>query len=121
MRLALILTAIFIFFHGCLSRNGREENPIKVELPSGKKELKDGKNLVVTVDENDKIYIGNSELPSEQLDSLLRIEISKIRKNVRDSITVILNVDTASSYGIVFRVMRAAKKEGAKVVARVEN
>lgn len=121
MRLTLTLTAIFIFFQGCLSRNGREENPIKVELPSGKPESMKGKQLVVTVDGNDKIYIENSELPPEQLDSLLRIEIGKIRKNISDSITVVLNVDTASSYGIVFRVMRAAKKEGVKVVARVEN
>jgi len=121
MRLVIILTAIFIFFQGCLSQNGREENPIKVELPAGNKELKDGKNIVIKVDENDKIDNGNSELPSEQLHSLLHIEINKVRKNISDSITVVLNVDTASSYGIVFRVMRAAKKEGVKVVARVEN
>jgi len=48
MRLVIILTAIFIFFQGCLSQNGREEKPIKVKLPSSTKELKEDKKLWIT-------------------------------------------------------------------------
>jgi biopolymer transport protein ExbD len=46
-------------------------------------------------------------------------EIRKYRSLV-DTPTVVINADTAAQYGEVFRVMRLAKKEKARVVARVD-
>jgi biopolymer transport protein ExbD len=41
-------------------------------------------------------------------------------KMVMDSPSVVLNADTSSYYGEVFRVMRLAKRNGAKVAALVK-
>jgi biopolymer transport protein ExbD len=50
---------------------------------------------------------------------MLRLEIKKYRAMV-DTPTVVINADTAAYYGEVFRIMKIAKRDTAKVVARVE-
>jgi biopolymer transport protein ExbD len=52
------------------------------------------------------------------LDSLIKMEVDKARKLV-DTPSVVINADTISYYGEVFRVMQSAKRAGAKVVANV--
>ena len=52
-------------------------------------------------------------------DSLLRLEIRKYRAFV-DTPTVVINADTSAYYGEVFRIMKIAKKDTAKVVARID-
>ena len=47
------------------------------------------------------------------------MEVDKNRSIV-DTPSVVINADTASFYGEVFRVMQSAKKAGAKVVANVK-
>jgi biopolymer transport protein ExbD len=47
------------------------------------------------------------------------LEIEKYKATV-DTPTVVINADTASYYGEVFRVMRLSKRAGAKVVANVK-
>jgi biopolymer transport protein ExbD len=53
------------------------------------------------------------------IDSFLSREITKYKITV-DTPTVVINADTAAFYGEVFRVMRLAKRAGAKVVANVK-
>ena len=82
--------------------------------------IKQGPRVMVEINAADKIFIDKKELPVAVIDSLLKIEIEKKKLAPMDTVTVILSVDTATSYGTVFQVMRAAKKvAGTKVVANV--
>jgi biopolymer transport protein ExbD len=77
-------------------------------------------NLMITVKANDKIYLIDREIPLATLDSTFKFEIDRLRKNELDTVTVVINADSLATYGTVFNIMRAAKKQGAKVVARIE-
>ena len=94
-------------------------NVVQVGLPRGTKETKAKQNIMVSIDKNQQYYIGTVKVEQGIFDSLLRKEIRKYKAFV-DTPTVVINADTAAFYGEVFRIMRIAKKDTAKVVARVE-
>ena len=77
------------------------------------------KNIAVSVDKDQNFYIGKTKVANEHFDSLLHQEILKYKQLV-DTPSVIINADTAAYYGEVFRIMRIAKKDTAKVVAIVK-
>jgi biopolymer transport protein ExbD len=93
-------------------------NVVKVNNPRGSKDTKAKQNIVVSIDKDQKFYIGQKEVPPAMLDSFIRREVDKARLQV-DTPSVVINADTISYYGEVFRLMQAAKKAGAKVVANV--
>lgn len=94
-------------------------NVVKVGLPKSSKDTKAKQDIMVSIDKNQQYSIGNKKVDRLVFDSLLSVEIKKYRA-LRDTPVVVINADTASFYGEVFRVMRIAKKDSAKVVARVE-
>ncbi len=94
-------------------------NVIKVNNPSGKKDTKAKQNIVVSIDKEQKIYIGQKPVDINLLDTLLKQEVQKARASI-DTPSVVINADTISYYGEVFRIMQAAKRAGAKVVANVK-
>jgi biopolymer transport protein ExbD len=47
------------------------------------------------------------------------MEIRK-QRTIVDTPTVVINADTAAFYGEVYRVMKIARKDTAKVVARID-
>jgi biopolymer transport protein ExbD len=93
-------------------------NVIKVGLPRGSKDTKAKQNIMVSIDKDQNYYIGTTKVESSIFDSLLRKEIRKFRLVV-DTPTVVINADTAAFYGEVYRVMKIARKDTAKVVARI--
>jgi biopolymer transport protein ExbD len=94
-------------------------NVVKVGLPKGTKDTKAKQDIMVSIDKNQQYSIGSTRVPAEHFDSLLSQEIRKYRA-LRDTPVVVINADTSAYYGEVFRVMRIAKKDSAKVVARIE-
>ncbi|MDR0791829.1 MAG: biopolymer transporter ExbD [Chitinophagaceae bacterium] len=95
-------------------------NVIKVNNPKGQKNTKVKQNIVVSIDKEQKIYLGQQPIADyNQLDTILRAAVNKIRM-VTDTPSVVINADTISYYGAVFRIMQAAKKAGARVVANVK-
>lgn len=94
-------------------------NVVKVGLPRGTKDTKAKQNIMVSIDKNQQYYIGTKKIESVHFDSMLRLEIRKFKSFV-DTPTVVINADTAAYYGEVFRIMRIAKKDTAKVVARID-
>jgi biopolymer transport protein ExbD len=62
--------------------------------------------------------IGDSDVPDNIFDSVLRQEIRKA-KGLVDSPTVIIHTDTTVLYSDVWRVVRIGKEEMAKIVATV--
>ncbi|MEO5948223.1 MAG: biopolymer transporter ExbD [Chitinophagaceae bacterium] len=94
-------------------------NVVKVGLPRGTKDVKAKQNIMVSIDKNQQYFIGTTKIESSMFDSLLRMEIKKYKAFV-DTPTVVINADTTAYYGEVFRIMRIAKKDTAKVVARID-
>lgn len=94
-------------------------NVVKVGLPKGTRDAKAKQNIMVSIDKNQQFYLGTTPVSSGAFDSLLAKEIDKFRSNV-DTPTVVINADTTAFYGEVYRIMLLAKKEKAKVVARID-
>lgn len=94
-------------------------NVVNVGLPRGTKDTKAKQNIMVSIDKDQQFFIGTTKIDPNEFDSLLRKEIRKYKAFV-DTPTVVINADTAAYYGEVFRIMRIAKRDTAKVVARVE-
>jgi biopolymer transport protein ExbD len=94
-------------------------NVVKVGLPKGTKDTKAKQNIVVTIDKNQQYFIAGGKIENSMVDSFLIHEIEKHRATV-DTPTVVINADTIAYYGEVFRIMRIAKLNKAKVVANVK-
>ena len=93
-------------------------NVVKVNNPRGSKDTKAKQNIVVSIDKDQKFYIGQKEIPTNLIDSFIKKEVDRARLSI-DTPSVVINADTISYYGEVFRIMQSAKRAGAKVVANV--
>ncbi|MEO8712795.1 MAG: biopolymer transporter ExbD [Parafilimonas sp.] len=109
---------ILLFFFLIISTLANP-NVIKVNNPKGTRDTKAKQHVVVSIDKDQNIYIGQHKIDPNNLDSLIKFEVDKNR-SVVDTPSVVINADTASFYGEVFRVMQAAKRAGARVVANVK-
>jgi len=94
-------------------------NIVKVNNPAGKKDTKAKQNIVISIDKDQKLYLGQKLIDINMIDTILRAEVAKQRAFI-DTPSVVVNADTSSYYGEVFRVMQSAKRAGAKVVAIVK-
>jgi len=95
-------------------------NIVKVNNPSGTKDTKAKQNIVVTIDKDQNYYIGQTKIDPLMLDSLIRKEINRLRPTI-DTPSIVINADTLSYYGEVYRLMQIAKKnKPVKVVANVK-
>jgi len=112
-----ILFILLLFF--LIASTLANPNLVRVSNPKGDKDMKAKQNIVVTVDKEQKFYIGTQMVPTQQLDSLLTQAIVTARQAI-DSPSVVINADTSAYYGEVFRIMRLAKRNGAKVAALVK-
>ncbi len=95
-------------------------NVVKVNNPKGKSDTKTKQNVVVSINKENKIFIGQKEIPEYLLDSIVKFEVDRVKATV-DTPSVVINADTISYTGGFFKIMGAAKKAGAKVVANVKN
>ncbi|MBS1576962.1 MAG: biopolymer transporter ExbD, partial [Bacteroidetes bacterium] len=84
------------------------------------KDTKSKQNIVVSIDKDQKLYLGQKLIDMNNIDTILHAEIARVRKTPLDTPSVVVNADTIAHYGEVFRIMQAAKKAGAKVVAVVK-
>jgi biopolymer transport protein ExbD len=112
-----ILFILLLFF--LIASTLANPNLVKVNNPKGSKDMKAKQNIIVSIDKNQNFFLGTKPVAPGMIDSLLAMEISNARKTI-DTPSVVVNADTASFYGEVFRIMRIAKKNGAKVAALVK-
>ena len=94
-------------------------NVVKVGLPRGTKDTKAKQNIMVSIDKDQNYYISSKKVEPGMIDTMLTREINKYKITV-DTPTVVINADTIAYYGEVFRIMRIAKLNKAKVVANVK-
>jgi len=112
-----ILFILLLFF--LIASTLANPNLVRVNNPKGDKDMKAKQNIVVTVDKDQKFYVGTQLVPTQALDTVLTQAIVKARQSI-DSPSVVINADTSAYYGEVFRIMRLAKRNGAKVAALVK-
>lgn len=94
-------------------------NVVKVGLPRGTKDTKAKQNIMVSIDKNQQYFINAKKVDNALVDSFISLEIKR-QKNFVDTPTIVIHADTSAFYGEVFRVMRIARKDTAKVVANVQ-
>lgn len=112
-----ILFIILMFF--LIVATAGNPNIMKLATPRGSKDTKAKQSITVSIDKDQKFYINRKPVPIEMLDSVLSYEIRK-QKQFVDTPTVAINADTIAHYGEVFRVIRIAGRDTAKVVAVVK-
>ncbi len=112
-----ILFILLMFF--LITTTMANPNVVKVNNPRGTKDTKAKQNIVVSINKDQHFFIGQQQVDPSLLDSFIKREVDRMRATV-DTPSVVINADTISYYGEVFRVMQSAKRAGAKVVANVK-
>jgi len=112
-----ILFIILMFF--LIVATAGNPNIMKMATPRGSKDTKSKQSITVSIDKDQKFYVNKKPVTAEMLDSVLSYEIRK-QKQFVDTPTVAINADTIAHYGEVFRVIRIAGRDTAKVVAVVK-
>ena len=85
-------------------------NVIKVNNPKGKSDTKAKQSIIVSIDKNKNLFVGQQRILFDSLESELRSRIRAV-----DSIkpAVVINADSVVSIGEMVKVMQVAKKLGA--------
>ncbi len=91
-------------------------NVVKVGIPKGDKETKQKQTIIVSVDKANQLFVGNKSTTEANLEADLKVALAKDTINP----VVVINADTLAFHGTVFKVMRVAKKLGAKVTETVK-
>jgi biopolymer transport protein ExbD len=112
-----ILFILLLFF--LITSTLANPNLVKVNNPKGSKDSRAKQDIIVSIDKENKFYIGGSLVQRNLIDSLVKESITKARLKI-DTPSVVINADTSAYYGEVFRIMRVAKQNGARVAALVK-
>jgi len=89
------------------------ESGVKVDLPSGDfAAVNEKRNIVVTVTENNVLYLNNSLVDPNQLSEKVKNELDNNPNSL-----VVLEADQNVTHGKVVRVMDLIKKGGAERIA----
>lgn len=92
-------------------------NVIKVSNPKAKSDTKSKQTVVITVDKDQNLYLGQKKLGMDQLESELKIFLAK----ETDKPSVVINGDSTSHLGTAIKVMQIIKSLGATPVMAVDN
>lgn len=112
-----ILFILLLFF--LIASTLANPNLVRVNNPKGSKDSKAKQDIIVSIDKDHNYFVGQTAVQGANIDSMIKEQIIKARLKV-DTPSVVINADTISYYGEVFRIMRIAKQNGAKVSALVK-
>jgi biopolymer transport protein ExbD len=112
-----ILFILLLFF--LIASTLANPNLVRVNNPRGSKDSRAKQDIIVSIDRNHNFFIGQTNVPANLIDSMVQASIISLREKV-DTPSVVINADTTAFYGEVFRIMRVAKRNGAKVSALVK-
>ena len=91
-------------------------NVIKVSNPKSSTDTKAKQTVVVTIDKDQKLFIGAAPVSIDSLASQLKIFLAK----ETDKPSVVINGDSVASLGTTIRVMQIIKQLGATPVIAVD-
>ena len=109
---------ILMFFFLIISTMANP-NVIKMNNPRASSDAKAKQSVIVSIDKNQDIYLGQTKIVFDSLESLLRSQL-----RIGDTINrpaVVINADSLVSWGDIVRVMQVAKKLGATTSASVSS
>ncbi len=108
---------ILMFFFLIISTMANP-NVIKVSNPRASSETKAKQSVIVSINKNREVFLGQQKIVFDSLESLLKSQL-----HIGDSIkpAVVINADSLVSWGDIVRVMQVAKKLGATTSASVKN
>ncbi len=91
-------------------------NVIKMNNPRASSDTKAKQSVIVSIDKNRDIYLGQQKINFDSLEPSLQRQL-----RIGDSIkpAVVINADSLVSWGDIVRVMQVAKKLGATTSASV--
>lgn len=92
-------------------------NLIKVSNPKAKSDTKSKQTIVVTVDKDQRLFLGQKEIAFDQLEVQLKTSLLK----ETDKPSVVINGDSTAHLGTAIKVMQVIKKLGATPVMAVDN
>lgn len=92
-------------------------NVIKVSNPKAKSDSKSKQTVVVTVDKDQRVYLGQKETNMQQLELDLKTFLAK----ETDKPSVVINGDSTAHLGTAIKVMQVIKKLGATPVMAVDS
>jgi biopolymer transport protein ExbD len=106
---------ILMFFFLIISTMANP-NVIKMNNPRASSEAKAKQSVIVSIDKNRDILLGQQRIAFDSLETLLQSQL-----HIGDSIkpAVVINADSLVSWGDIVRVMQVAKKLGATTSASV--
>lgn len=106
---------ILMFFFLIISTMANP-NVIKVSNPHASSETKAKQSVIVSIDKNRDIFLGQQKIIFDSLESELKSQL-----HITDSLkpAVVINADSVVSWGDIVRVMQVAKKLGATTSASV--
>jgi biopolymer transport protein ExbD len=93
-------------------------NVVKMSVPKAKSDTKAKQSVIVSIDRNRTLYVGQQKILFDSLESSLKSHI-----NVGDSIkpAVVINADSLVAWKDIVKIMSVAKKLGATTSASVSN
>jgi biopolymer transport protein ExbD len=108
---------ILLFFFLIISTMANP-NVIKMNNPRASSDAKAKQSVIVSIDKNREIYLGQQKIVFDSLESLLKSQL-----RIGDSIkpAVVINADSLVSWGDIVRIMQVAKKLGATTSASVSS
>lgn len=109
---------ILMFFFLIISTMANP-NVIKMNNPRASSDAKAKQSVIVSIDQNQDIYLGQTKIVFDSLESLLRSQL-----RIGDTINrpaVVINADSLVSWGDIVRIMQVAKKLGATTSASVSS
>ena len=109
---------ILMFFFLIISTMANPD-VIKVSNPRATSEAKAKQSVIVSINKEKEVYIGQQKIIFDSLESVLRSRLP-----VGDSLVkpaVVINADSLVSWGDIVKIMEVAKKLGATTSASVKN
>ncbi len=107
---------ILLFFFLIISTMANP-NVIKMNNPRASSDAKAKQSVIVSIDQNKDIFVGQQKIPYDSLEPMLRSQL-----HLSDTINrpaVVINADSLVSWGDIVRIMQVAKKLGATTSASV--
>ena len=109
---------ILMFFFLIISTMANP-NVIKVSNPHATSEAKAKQSVIVSINKEKELYVGQEKIVFDSLESVLRSRLP-----IGDSLikpAVVINADSLVSWGDIVKIMEVAKKLGATTSASVKN
>ncbi len=91
-------------------------NVIKMSNPKAKSDAKAKQSVIVSIDKDKNIYVGQKRIVFDSLEPALRKNI-KIGDSIKPA--VVVNADSLVNWGDIVKIMQVAKKLGATTSASV--